>query len=200
MRLQQRLSLSILPAILGPLLLIGGVSYYRLDDTARGKTLETMQTAVEQLSSSIEADVAAATTSVGFLAIASPIVTYVGAPDEDSRYGLYQPNVLALFTDYQTAYASNLDLRLLKPDGVDDVTWSRDDAVTLSPAVYTDFVASLRGAPRFPVTRILPAEATGEALLVHRAGHCAARLALMPAVAEAAAAGERRDVAKRLAE
>ena len=166
MRLQTRLSLSILPAILGPLLLIGGASYYQIEATARSKTLENLRTSVDQLAASIEADVSTATTSIGFLAIASPITTYVAASDEDSRYGLYQPGVLALLTDYQTAYPSNLEVRILHADGVEDVAWLRGDTDALSPRVYAEFAAQLRAADGRSLSRILPAVASGEPLLV----------------------------------
>ncbi len=166
MRLQTRLSLSILPAILGPLLLIGGASYYQLETTARSKTLENMRTVVNQLDAAIEADISAAMSSVSFLAIASPITTYITAPDEDSRYGLYQPGVLALLTDYQTAYASNLEVRILHADGADDVAWLRGDSDALSPGAYADFVRQLRVANWQSLARILPAGASGEPLLV----------------------------------
>ena len=107
MRLQQRLRLAILPAIVGPLLIIGSIAYYQLVRTAEDKTLESIRTAVAQLSTSIEADISAARTSVEFLAIAAPITTYVSATDEDAKYGLFQPGVLALLTSYQSAYSSH---------------------------------------------------------------------------------------------
>ncbi|MDH4167272.1 MAG: response regulator [Gammaproteobacteria bacterium] len=166
MRLQQRLALAILPTILVPLLLIGGVSYHQISVTRRDETLAAMQTAGDQLSKAIEADIAAAATSVGFLAIASPLTTYVTAPDEDSRYGLYQPNVLSLLTDYQAAYPANLDLQLRNPDGSVDIDWSRNQARTLAPEVREDFVKRLQTGARKPVTQILPAATDGTALLV----------------------------------
>ncbi|MGB7739060.1 MAG: response regulator [Steroidobacteraceae bacterium] len=147
-------------------MIIGGVSYYQISATVRDKTLEAMQTAGDQLTAAIEADIASATTSVGFLAIASPLTTYVTAPDEDSRYGLYQPNVLALLTDYQAAYPANLDLQLRNPDGSVDIDWSRNGAQTLAPAAREDFVKRLRTGAENPVTQILPAAADGAALLV----------------------------------
>ena len=166
MRLQQRLALAILPAILVPLLLIGGASYRQIDVTAREQTLEAMRTAGEQLSAAIEADIVAATTSVGFLAIASPLTTYVTAPDEDSRYGLYQPNVLALLTDYQAAYAANLALQLRSPDGLVDIDWSRDEVGSVAPEMLDEFTRRLRAGAEDPLTQMLPAAADGRALLV----------------------------------
>jgi two-component system sensor histidine kinase/response regulator len=166
MRLQQQLALAILPAILVPLLLIGGASYRQIDVTVRDRTLEAMQTAGEQLAAAIEADIVAATTSVGFLAIASPLTTYVTAPDEDSRYGLYQPNVLALLTDYQAAYPANLGLQLRSPDGLADIDWSRDEVGAVAPQMLDDFVQRLRTGAAVPLTQVLPAAAGGRALLV----------------------------------
>jgi signal transduction histidine kinase/DNA-binding response OmpR family regulator/HPt (histidine-containing phosphotransfer) domain-containing protein len=166
MRLQQRLGLAILPAILGPLLIIGGISYYQLVRTAEDKTLESIRTAVAQLSVSIEADISAARTSVEFLAIASPITTYVSASDEDAKYGLYQPGVLALLTNYQSAYPSNRDLQILNVDGTVDLSWSREDAEVPAPAVYQLFVAALRNGSSPILSRIVPGQATGKPLLL----------------------------------
>jgi signal transduction histidine kinase/CheY-like chemotaxis protein/HPt (histidine-containing phosphotransfer) domain-containing protein len=166
MRLQQQLALAILPAILAPLLLIGGASYRQIDVTVRDRTLAAMQTAGEQLAAAIEADIVAATTSVGFLAISSPLTTYVTAPDEDSRYGIYQPNVLALLTDYQAAYPANLGLQLRSPDGLVDIDWSRDEVGPVAPQMLDDFAQRLRTGAASPLTQVLPAAADGRALLV----------------------------------
>ena len=73
MRLQQRLSLTILPAILGPLAIIGVIAYLQLQTSARQKALDSMQTATEQLSENIRHDIAAKNASLKFLAIASPL-------------------------------------------------------------------------------------------------------------------------------
>ena len=166
MRLKQQLSLAILPAVLGPLLIVGGFSYYRLDQLARSKALEAMQTTVEQFSKRIEAEITATTTSVGFLAIASPLTTYVAASDDESRYALYQPGLLALLTDYQLAYPANTDLLVLRADGSTDVSWSRDEQERIAPAVMTAFVAQLRTTKSRQLTQILPRTAAGAALLV----------------------------------
>ena len=166
MRLQQRLRLAILPAIVGPLLIIGSIAYYQLVRTAEDKTLESIRTAVAQLSTSIEADISAARTSVEFLAIAAPITTYVSATDEDAKYGLFQPGVLALLTSYQSAYPSNLDLQILHVDGTADLSWSREDAEVPAPAVYQLFVGALRHGASQTLSRIVPGQATGKPLLL----------------------------------
>jgi signal transduction histidine kinase/CheY-like chemotaxis protein len=155
MRLQHRLSLAILPAILGPLLIIGAISYQQLRDMAQRKTLENMHIVADQLSAAIRNDVAAKAASVDFLAIASPLSNYVLATDETTRYGLYQPNVLALFSDYQVAYTDNRELRLLKPDGATDIAWSRDRGSSLAPADLAAFVNELRRLDSVPLLRVL---------------------------------------------
>jgi signal transduction histidine kinase/CheY-like chemotaxis protein/HPt (histidine-containing phosphotransfer) domain-containing protein len=166
MRLQQRLSLTILPAILGPLVIIGVVSYLQLQATARQKALDSMRTATEQVSASISQDFAAKTASLRFLAIASPLATYVSAENEASRYGLYQPNVLALFTDYQSAYPDNLELRLFKEDGTQDIPWSRGDALPLAAETMAAFVTELRRDPSAPLVHLLRPANRGPPVLV----------------------------------
>jgi len=176
MRLQHRLSLAILPAILGPLLLIGAISYQQLRDMAQRKTLENMHTAADQLSAAIRNDVAAKSASVDFLAIASPLSNYVLATDETTRYDLYQPNVLALFSDYQLAYADNRELRLLKPDGATDIEWSRDQGSALTSTDLAAFAEELRRLDSVPLLRVLrPAKGRGAMLVIGtRLGNAAA--------------------------
>jgi two-component system, sensor histidine kinase and response regulator len=167
MRLQHRLSLAILPAILGPLLIIGAISYQQLRDMTQRKTLENMHIAADQLSDGIRNDVAAKAASVQFLAIASPLSNYVLSTDETTRYGLYQPNVLALFSDYQVAYADNRELRLLKPDGATDIEWLRDQGSSLASTDLAAFVDELRRLDSVPLLHVLrPAKGGGAMLIV----------------------------------
>ena len=167
MRLQQRLSLTILPAILGPLAIIGVIAYLQLQTSARQKALDSMQTATEQLSENIRHDIAAKNASLKFLAIASPLSAYVFAENEASRYGLYQPSLLALFTDYQSAYADNLELWLFKEDGTQDIQWSRDNRPPLAPGAIDAFVAELRRSNSGRLQHLLrPADAGLPLLLI----------------------------------
>jgi two-component system, sensor histidine kinase and response regulator len=166
MRLQHRLSLAILPAILGPLIVIGAISYRQLHQTSQQKALESLRTAAERLAATVDSDIASKSASLAFLGIASPLVTYVSAPDDATRYGLYQPNVLALFTDYQVAYADSRDLRLYRSDGSEDIAWASEQRASLASADYAAFVAELRRAQVVPLVRVQRAAENGRAMLV----------------------------------
>jgi signal transduction histidine kinase/CheY-like chemotaxis protein len=151
MKLEQRLSVAILPAILGPLIILGVISFQQLQGLAHKRALENIQTTADQFSASIRQDVAAKTASIGFLAIASPLATYLSSEDQVTRYGLYQPSVLALFTDFQVAYPDNRELRLYDRQGVEDIAWLRGQEPAFKPADYEGWVRELRqqGAGRW---------------------------------------------------
>ena len=155
-----------LPAILAPLVIIGAIAYLQLQTVARQKALDSMRTATDQLSASIVHDIAAKSASLRFLAIASPLSAYASSENEATRYGLYQPNVLALFTDYQSAYADNLELRLFKEDGTQDIAWLRDNGPTVAPGAVEAFVAELRRQTAGQLLHVLRAADQGPPLLV----------------------------------
>ncbi len=144
MKLEQRLSLAILPAILGPLIILGIISFHQLRGLAHKRALENIQTTADQFSASIRQDVAAKSASIGFLAIASPLATYLSSEDQVTRYGLYQPSVLALFTDFQVAYPDNRELRLYDRQGAEDIAWLRGQEPAFKPADYQGWLQELR--------------------------------------------------------
>jgi len=154
MRLHQRLIVALLPAILIPLVIVGAISYRKLHDTARMRALENMQTTADQLSADVAYEISTKVASVNFLAIASPLTNYLLASDETARYSLYQPGILALFTDYQVAYADNLDLRMFKLDGAEDITWTRRGQSPQSAEEYRRFVDRLRSSAAYPLVRV----------------------------------------------
>ncbi len=165
MRLHQRLIIGLLPAILIPLVIVGAISYRKLHDTARMRALENMQTAADQLSADVAYEISTKVASVNFLAIASPLTNYLLATDETARYSLYQPGILALFTDYQVAYADNLDLRMFKLDGTDDIAWTRRGQTPQSSEGYSRFVDRLRAGAAYPLVRV-ERGMTGQTLLM----------------------------------
>jgi signal transduction histidine kinase len=154
MRLHQRLIIALLPAILIPLVIVGAISYRKLHDTARIRALENMQTAADQLSADVAYEISTKVASVNFLAIASPLTNYLLATDETARYSLYQPGIFALFTDYQVAYSDNLDLRMFKLDGTEDIAWTRRGQTPQSSEDYGRFVDRLRAGAAYPLVRV----------------------------------------------
>jgi len=116
--------------------------------------LESMQTAADQLSADVTYEISTKVASVNFLAIASPLTNYLLATDETARYSLYQPGILALFTDYQVAYGDNLDLRMFKLDGMEDIAWTRRGQTPQSSEGYTRFVDRLRAGAAYPLVRV----------------------------------------------
>jgi hypothetical protein len=155
MRLQSKVLLLITPAIVLPLLVIGWFAYIKLTQTHNEEIFRQVDTAFDQIALQLNAHIEKTKANAVLLANSNLVHTYLLRKDKADRYELIRPALLKLFISYQRAYPEYSEIRLLLPDGHEDVGLTRGDIpngskeegnasyfqkmVATSPAVYTHF-------------------------------------------------------------
>ncbi len=121
MKLRAKLLLLLLPSIVVPILCLGWFANLHVRDIARQKAIDQMTTLLQQLELQVEAYVDTISANVDLFTKAGLIQRYLQVEDEDDRFELLQPSIISLFSSYQSAYPSYYEIRLLLPDGYEDV-------------------------------------------------------------------------------
>ncbi len=124
MRLRAKIILLLVPLVVLPLLTLGWAAYSQLDDTAQKKTLSQVQTLLAQLRLHSQALIATAAANVELLSGYNLVQQYVLTKDDEERYGLLHAPLLRQLSRYQKAYPDYYEIRILLPDGYEDVRWT----------------------------------------------------------------------------
>ncbi len=126
MRLQSKLLLVLLPLAVAPLLVLGFVAYEQLRTTAEQRSLDQLETLLDQLSNNVRARLHTLEANVKLLAGATLVKRYVLTEDEEERYALLAPPLLKFFQFHLDAYPDYFEIRVLLPDGYEDARATRE--------------------------------------------------------------------------
>lgn len=127
MKLQAKLSSLLIPLIVLPLFIIGGIGYVQLEKLSKQQSNKDITTSLAQIRATVETSIRTANSNIALFSNSMGIKEYLLTEDEEARYLLLQPNLHKLFVGYQKAYPNYYEIRVLLPDGYEDTR------VTVSP-------------------------------------------------------------------
>ena len=120
MRVQAKILLVLVPLVVAPLLALGWSAYHQLRTTAEQKTLDQMDTLLEQVGRQVQDHLRTTRANLDLFSESVLLHSYLLTEDEDERYTLMQPSLLRLFASYQKSYPDYYEIRVLLPDGYED--------------------------------------------------------------------------------
>ena len=121
MKLQTKLIVIVLPFIALPMLFIGGFGHSQLRDIASERALSQMETMLDQLEQRVQITLQTSLANLELFANSPLLKKYLLTGAESGRYQLMQPALLQLFASYQKAYPEYHEIRVLLPDGHEEV-------------------------------------------------------------------------------
>jgi PAS domain S-box-containing protein len=119
-KLQTRLLLLLLPLIVGPFLLLGGIAYKRMSAEVQSLLTDQIANTLTEVENHTLSRIESAEANVHLFSNSNLLENYLLINDEEERYTLLQPALLRLFDTYQRAYPEYVEIRVLLPDGYED--------------------------------------------------------------------------------
>ena len=102
------------------MLTLAWIGYVQLRDAISNRTLQEMTTVLSQLERNILAELHTAQVNTHLFARSALLQKYILTTDENVRYALMLPALLAQFAGYQDGYPQYSEIRVLMPDGYED--------------------------------------------------------------------------------
>ena len=130
--LQAKLLVFVLPLIISPMMLMGGVALLELRKTAEEKTLNEMSTLLEQVDQHIRLYIESAESNITLFSNSPLLKKYMLEDNKEVRYSLIQPSLLTLFDSYQQSYPEYYEIRILLVSGYEDVRATVGDIKNLA--------------------------------------------------------------------
>ncbi len=124
MRLSRKIPLVIIPLIAGPMLLLGLLAYLELKDSAETRGMQTIDTLLGRIDIQLQQIIATADANIALFADDPLLKSYVLTDDLEERYALIQRPLQQKFHSIQRAYPEYYEIRVLEPDGVEDLRLS----------------------------------------------------------------------------
>ena len=121
MNLKTKLILVVVPTIFLPLLIMAWIAYVELRDTTSQMTLQAMDTALVRLAHTIRNTLNNDRANIDQFASSPYLNKYLLIEDQRLRYTIFQPKLIQTFLGYQKAYPHYSDIRILLPNGYEDV-------------------------------------------------------------------------------
>ncbi|MFT5893524.1 MAG: putative signal transduction protein with EAL and GGDEF domain, partial [bacterium] len=120
MKLQRKLFLAIVPALVAAMFSLAWVVYGELRENSESELIRQIDLLENQILNQTNAIVDTAIANARLFANSNLIKRYVRNSDESERYELMQPALLRLFGSYRQSYPLYNEIQLLMPDGYED--------------------------------------------------------------------------------
>ena len=121
MRLSAKLLLFVIPAISISLLVLGMVAYWQLKQTTEEKLLANMENTASQADMLLVSKIKQAVKDSSLISNTQLLKKYVLVPDEDQRLLLFYPSLIRALGDIQKILPDYYEIRLIFPDGYEEV-------------------------------------------------------------------------------
>ena len=131
MKLNAKILLIILPLLVVAIGCTGWFAHNQLSKTSLDNSRRQVESALLDLRSSIVASQSNTQSNLRLFASDSLLQRYV-LTDEEGRYDLLLTALLRLLSTYQKAYPSYFEIRILMPDGFEDVRLSNLDIINVT--------------------------------------------------------------------
>ena len=125
MNLRAKLLVLLVPLVVVPLLGVGAAAYVQLQQTSERKTLDQMATVLDLIAGQTQSVLATARANVQLLSTQNLVRQYLLADDPEERYQVLQSPLLRQLIAYQETYPNYYEIRILMPDGYEDLRWTR---------------------------------------------------------------------------
>ena len=125
MNLRAKLLILLVPLVVVPLLGVGAAAYVQLQQTSERKTLDQMATILDLIAGQTQSVLATARANVQLLSTQNLVRQYLLADDPEERYQVLQSPLLRQLIAYQETYPNYYEIRILMPDGYEDLRWTR---------------------------------------------------------------------------
>ncbi len=120
MRIQIKVLLLLIPLVIGPVVGLAWIGSQRLGENAREQHLGQIHGLLNQLHLGVSARIGQARSNVGLLAQNKLLRDFM-VEEGLARYSLLEAPVIRLLKDYQRAFPDYYELRVLLPDGSEDL-------------------------------------------------------------------------------
>ena len=121
MKLRTKILLLLIPLIVAPMLAMGWIAYSELNEKSKQKAFAEMQASIDHFAGHLGLDVETAVANIDLFANHTLIKKYILTSDEEERYTLLQGPTLRVLHSFQKAYANYYEIRILLPDGYEDL-------------------------------------------------------------------------------
>ena len=121
MKLRTKILLLLIPLIVLPMLAMGWIAYSELNEKSKQKAFAEMRAAVDHLEEYLGLEVATAVANIDLFAKNTLVKKYILSSDEEERYALLQAPLLRVFASFQEAFPNYQEIRILLPDGYEDI-------------------------------------------------------------------------------
>lgn len=121
MTLRLKLLLFLIPLLVFPLLVLGTLVFKEQAEAAKGFEFNEMRGAVDNIKEDFDTLTTTAKANIELFAENGLIKKYVLTESERARYRLMLAPLLRLLKSYQDAYPEYYEIRILMPDGYEDV-------------------------------------------------------------------------------
>ncbi len=129
MRLNVKVLLIVVPLIVAPLVTLGAIAYVQLRDLAVSRTIDGLDTTLDQVGERALARFESTVANAGLLARSAVVERFAGATDARERYALALLPLLEEFAAYQASFPAYKEIRVLTPDGLEDARLSNRRSV-----------------------------------------------------------------------
>ena len=127
MKLRLKLLLLVLPLVVAPLVTLGWIASGELRAASEGKLLEGMHSSLEHMETHVGDQLRTALANIELFSRHTVVKKYVLTQDEGERYDLLQGPLLRVFTGFQEAFPQYYEIRILLPDGYEDIRLTNAD-------------------------------------------------------------------------
>lgn len=121
MRLRGKILTGLVPVLVIPLLLVGWLAYAKLGEYSQQTAIAQSDALMEQASTSIHAYLRGVHADAKLFAAADLLRNYLAAEDEADRHEIFQTPLLYQFSNYMAAHPEYYEIRVVLPDGHEDV-------------------------------------------------------------------------------
>lgn len=132
MKLQSKIIITVIPFVLAPVLII---ALLVVDNYIR-QIEQNIEQRVEQILTQVSQDVQqylrTNTASLDLLAKNEVLQRYLLIDDEFVRFGIYQKNILKIFSGFNEVFPNYYEIKILQADGYEDTWYSNTNADNLS--------------------------------------------------------------------
>jgi diguanylate cyclase (GGDEF)-like protein len=120
-KLRLKILLLLIPLIIAPLFVLGWIAYGELRGIAEEKSFDTMIEAIDKIRARSEVQLKTAEANIELFAKHTMVRKYILTQDESERYTLMQGPLLRAFRSFQEAFPEYYEIRILLPDGYEDI-------------------------------------------------------------------------------
>lgn len=120
MSIRVKITAILLPLVLLPLFILGGVSILKVRNAAYDSVITERANLLNQLKDQVKLARYTTEADIKVLAESELIRKYVLIPDEWERYSVLQPVLLRLLSVYQEIHPEYVEIRIILPDGYED--------------------------------------------------------------------------------